>query len=131
VKKILLVDDEPVLRSVMRQFLEFSGYEVVEAGDGAGALELARKGRPDIVLTDLLMPQKDGLDFCRELRSEPDLFDVPVLFVTARNTDLAQRAEMERVGDGFVVKPFEPDHLLRTIESLLQEKRNSSPCSPP
>ena len=119
-KQILLVDDEPVLRSVMRQFLEFSGYEVVEAGDGAGALALARQRRPDIVLTDLLMPQKDGLDFCRELRSDPDLFDVPVLFVTARNADVAQRAEMDQIGNGFVVKPFEPDHLLRIIETLLR-----------
>jgi CheY-like chemotaxis protein len=119
VKHILLVDDEPVLRSVLRQFLEFSGYEVVEAGDGAGALALARERRPDIVLTDLLMPQQDGLDFCRELRSDAELFDVPVLFVTARNADVAQREEMERVGNGFVVKPFEPDHLLRTIASLL------------
>jgi len=119
VKHILLVDDEPVLRSVLRQFLEFSGYEVVEASDGADALELARQRRPDIVLTDLLMPQKDGLDFCRELRTDAELFDVPVLFVTARNADVAQREEMERVGNGFVVKPFEPDHLLRTIESLL------------
>lgn len=104
----------------MRQFLEFSGYEVVEAGDGAGALALARQRRPDIVLTDLLMPQKDGLDFCRELRSDPDLFDVPVLFVTARNADVAQRAEMDQIGNGFVVKPFEPDHLLRIIETLLR-----------
>ena len=119
-KQILLVDDEPVLRSVMRQFLEFSGYEVVEAGDGAGALALARQRRPDIVLTDLLMPQKDGLDFCRELRSDPDLFDVPVLFVTARNADVAQRAEMDQIGNGFVVKPFEPDHLLRIVETLLR-----------
>jgi two-component system alkaline phosphatase synthesis response regulator PhoP len=118
-KLILLVDDEPVLRSVLRQFLEFSGYEVVEAGNGAGALALARQRRPDIVLTDLLMPHKDGLDFCRELRTDPELFDVPVLFVTARITDIAQRAEMDRVGDGFVVKPFEPDHLLRVIDTLL------------
>jgi CheY-like chemotaxis protein len=119
VKLILLVDDEPVLRSVLRQFLEFSGYEVVEAGNGAGALALARQRRPDIVLTDLLMPQKDGLDFCRELRTDPDLFDVPVLFVTARIADVAQRAEIDRVGNGFVVKPFEPDHLLRVIDTIL------------
>ena len=118
-KQILLVDDEPVLRSVLRQFLEFSGFEVVEAGDGAGALALARQRRPDIVLTDLLMPQKDGLDFCREMRTDPDLFDVPVLFVSARIADVAQRAEIDRVGNGFVVKPFEPDHLLRVIDTLL------------
>jgi CheY-like chemotaxis protein len=130
VKLILLVDDEPVLRSVLRQFLEFSGYEVVEAGDGAGALALARGRRPDIVLTDLLMPQKDGLDFCRELRKDPGLFDVPVLFVTARNTDAALRAEMDLIGNGLVIKPFEPDHLLNIIESLLVGKARTS-CSPP
>jgi CheY-like chemotaxis protein len=122
-KRILLVDDEPVLRSVVRQFLEFSGYDVVEAGDGALALSLAREQRPDLVLTDLLMPRIDGLSFCRELRAEPSMGDVPVVFVTARNADEGQRAEMERVGNGFVVKPFEPDHLLRVIEAALAGER--------
>jgi CheY-like chemotaxis protein len=119
VRRVLLVDDEPVLRSVVRQFLEFSGYEVAEAADGRHALSLARERPPEIVLTDLLMPHIDGLDFCRALRSHPVTRDVPVVFVTARNADAQQRAEMARLGNGFIMKPFEPDDLLRIIDETL------------
>ena len=118
-KRVLLVDDEPVLRSVVRQFLEFSGYEVVEAADGRHALDLAKERTPDIVLTDLLMPHIDGLDLCRRLRAHDSTRAVPVIFVTARNADDAQRMEMERVGNGFIMKPFEPDDLLKQIDETL------------
>ncbi len=118
-RRVLLVDDEPVLRSVMRQFLEFSGYAVSEAADGRHALELAREQAPDIVLTDLLMPHIDGLAFCRELRAQASTRDVPVIFVTARTADALQRAEMERLGSGFIMKPFEPDYLLKVIDATL------------
>ena len=118
-KRVLLVDDEPVLRSVVRQFLEFSGYEVVEAADGRHALDLAKERTPDIVLTDLLMPHIDGLDLCRRLRALDSTRAVPVIFVTARNADDAQRMEMERVGNGFIMKPFEPDDLLKQIDETL------------
>ncbi|HLJ84508.1 MAG TPA: response regulator [Candidatus Eremiobacteraceae bacterium] len=118
-RRVLLVDDEPVLRSVVRQFLEFSGYEVAEAADGRHALALARERPPEIVLTDLLMPNIDGLDFCRALRSDAATRDVPVIFVTARNADALQRAEMARLGNGFIMKPFEPDDLLKIIDEIL------------
>jgi DNA-binding response OmpR family regulator len=116
---VLLVDDEPMLRSALRQYLEFAGHVVDEARDGADALSMVRSRRPDIVISDVLMPTKDGLALCREIRSDPELADLPFLFITARSTRTDLYQEMARIGDGCVVKPFEPDDLVATIARVV------------
>lgn len=122
---VLLVDDEPMLRTVLRQYLEFAGYSVEEAYDGQDALERLRRSRPDIVISDVLMPMRDGMSLCREMRADPALADVPFLFITARSTQTELYQEMERIGDGCVVKPFEPDDLLATIAHVVAKPRRS------
>lgn len=119
--RVLLVDDEPMLRMALRQFLEFAGHAVDEAHDGDEALGLARRVRPDIVVSDVLMPHRDGMSLCRELKADPQLCGVPFLFITARHTQPEIAREIERIADGCVTKPFEPDHLLAAIERAVQK----------
>ena len=120
---ILLVDDEPMLRSVLCQYLKHAGHAVVECRDGDDALDQLRSTRFDIVISDVLMPGMDGLALCGAMRTMPDLAGIPVLFVTARNVDEDMRTELDRIGDGSVFKPFEPEALLRAIDSALQKTR--------
>jgi DNA-binding response OmpR family regulator len=117
--RVLLVDDESALRSALRQYLEFSGHSVIEAHDGDAALEIVRADRPDIVVSDMLMPARDGLSLCREMRADPALADVPFLFITARSTQSDLYDEMQRIGDGCIVKPFEPEDLVATIDRVV------------
>ena len=119
--RVLLVDDEPMLRSALRQYLEFAGHDVDEAPDGDDALVLARRQRPDIVVSDVLMPGRDGMSLCRELRADPEFADVPFLFITARSTQSDLFDEIERIGGGCVTKPFEPDHLLAAIDDAVKK----------
>jgi two-component system alkaline phosphatase synthesis response regulator PhoP len=124
--RVLLVDDEPMLRMALRQFLEFGGHVVAEANDGDDALAQLRNGSPDIVVSDVLMPSRDGMSLCRAMRADPALADVPFLFITARGTHAELYEEMERIGDGCVVKPFEPDELLATIARVVANHSSGS-----
>ena len=114
--RVLLVDDEPMLRMALREYLEFAGHAVDEAHDGDEALGVARRVRPDIVISDVLMPRRDGMSLCRELKADPQLAEVPFLFITARNTQSDLAREIERIADGCVTKPFEPEDLLAAID---------------
>jgi len=123
--RVLLVDDEPMLRSALRQYLEFSGHTVQEARDGDDALSVARSNLPDIVVSDVLMPIRDGLSLCREMRADAALARVPFLFITARSTRTDLYEEMAHIGDGCVVKPFEPDDLVATIDRVIAQGSNA------
>jgi DNA-binding response OmpR family regulator len=122
--RVLLVDDEPMLRMALRQYLEFAGYDVDEAHDGDDALLSLRRSRPDIVVSDVLMPARDGMSLCRALRGDPLIADTPFLFITARGTQAELFEEMGRLGDGCVVKPFEPDELLATIARVIAARES-------
>lgn len=117
--RVLLVDDESALRSALRQYLEFSGFEVDDIDNADDALAGMRANAPDIVISDVLMPARDGLSLCREVRSDPALANIPFLFITARSMRTELYDEMMRLGDGCVVKPFEPDALVATIDRVL------------
>ena len=121
--RVLLVDDEPLLRDALKQYLEFSGHTVDEAADGDEALARLVVMRPDVVVSDVLMPTRDGMSLCRQLRRDPALADIPFVFITARNAQTDLRNEMERLGDGWVTKPFEPDDLLAIVEGVVAKGR--------
>lgn len=116
--KVLAVDDDPVIQRLLEVNLEMEGYDVVLAGDGEEALAMARKHQPDVILLDVMMPKKDGWTVCAELREDPDLADVPVVFLSAR----AQDSDLERgVGLGanaYLTKPFDPIDLLDLVAEL-------------
>ena len=119
---VMLVDDEPTLRSVLCEYLRFAGHDVVECRDGDEALEQLHASPVDVVVSDVLMPGMDGLALCGALRASPSLSDIPFLFVTARNVDPEMQAEMDRIGNGSVLKPFEPDDLLKAIDSVVHKQ---------
>lgn len=119
---VLLVDDEPLLRTVLCEYLKFAGHMVVECRDGDEAFERLRTAPFDIVVSDVLMPGMDGLALCGAMRASPSLAGIPVLFVTARNVDVEMQTEMDRIGDGSIFKPFELDTLLKAIDSAIHKR---------
>ena len=104
VARILIVEDEPDLRFMIKLILDRGGHEVVEARDGADALQRVQARRPDLVITDVMMPVMDGLELIRHLRSNPQTAMIPILAVSSHSEIPA--------ADGTLEKPFEPRHLL-------------------
>jgi CheY-like chemotaxis protein len=122
-KTVLVCDNEEVLRGLVLASLEGSGYDFVEARDGEDALGQARRVRPDLILLDMMMPGRTGLEVLRELRRDPELRDIPVVMLTAR-AQAADRESAEAAGvDCFLAKPFSPRELARAVEELLENGR--------
>lgn len=118
--KILVCDDEPVLRALIRATLAPHGYEVVEAEDGHDSVARARLERPDLIVIDMMMPGRSGLDVIAELRSDADLARVPVIVLSAR-TQVADREAVAAAGaDRFLAKPFSPSELARLVAELVE-----------
>lgn len=115
---ILVVDDDPNVRVVMRAILEHESYDIVEAGDGESALAAVEAGPPDLVILDLMMPGIGGMEVLRRMKSDPATRDVPVIVLTAMGG--VARAEAEHAGaERFFEKPFSPLALLRVVEETL------------
>ena len=122
-QKVLLVDDEPDILEMIGFNLEKEGYEVYTAPNGRKGLELARIHHPDLVLLDVMMPEMDGMETCRELREDPNLKDVLIAFLTARNEDYSQIAGFDAGADDYISKPIKPRVLVSRVKALL--RRNS------
>jgi two-component system phosphate regulon response regulator PhoB len=119
VKKILIADDQDGMRRLLRTMLAGVPYEILEAGDGNEALEVALRERPALVLLDLRMPGLDGLEVCRRLRAVPALRGTAVVMLTAeRGPDVQRRAE-EIGADAYLTKPFSPLEVCDLVEELL------------
>ena len=116
-RKILVVDDEPKLVRVVREYLEHDGYRVVSAGDGREALERFRQERPDLVVLDVMLPELDGLEVCRRIRRDSA---VPILMLTARAEEVDELIGLELGADDYVAKPFSPRTLLARVRSVLR-----------
>jgi diguanylate cyclase (GGDEF)-like protein len=118
--KILVVDDEPDIRDVLRITLEDEKYEVFEAENGADALVFIQKKLPDLVLCDYKMPRMDGREFCRLIKKDILLRHLPVIMVTGKG-DLADKVDgIESGADDYIVKPFEPKELIAHIRMVLR-----------
>jgi two-component system response regulator MtrA len=122
-QRILICDDEPHLRELMRVSLDRDYYEFAEAADAAQALEVADRLQPDLVLLDVMMPGGSGLAVIERLRAKPGLHDVPVVVVSAFVTESDRRAATDAGANGFVAKPFDPDELASVVEELLAAPR--------
>ncbi len=123
---ILVVDDEPQIRRVMRTALTSHGYTIKEAKSGEEALESFRAEKPDLVLLDVNMPGMSGVDACREIRERSD---VPIIMLTVRNTEKDKVQALDAGADDYVVKPFGIEELLARIRAAL--RRVSSAENPP
>jgi two-component system, OmpR family, response regulator len=117
---ILIVDDDPHIRELVRVFLRDEGFDVAEAADGAAALATLETLKADLVILDIMMPNMDGWELCRELRAA---YDIPLLMLTAKG-ETAQKIKGFQLGtDDYLVKPFEPLELVARVKALLKRYR--------
>jgi DNA-binding response OmpR family regulator len=117
VKTVLVVDDEPKIVDVVREYLEHAGFAVRTAGDGPAALERARALAPDLIVLDLGLPGLDGLDVARQLRKSSR---VPVIILTARGDEVDRIVGLELGADDYLVKPFSPRELVARVRAVLR-----------
>jgi DNA-binding response OmpR family regulator len=116
-RTILVVDDEPRIVELARDYLEHAGFRVITAGDGRAALDSARRDRPDLVVLDLGLPGLDGLDVTRELRRDGS---IPIVMVTARDDELDKLLGLELGADDYLTKPFSPRELVARVKAVLR-----------
>ena len=118
--RILIVEDEAALVTMMRYNLEKRGYQVEEAGDGLEALSRIKEAPPDLVLLDWMLPGLSGIEVCRQLRRRPETRDLPIIMVTARADDQDAVRGLNTGADDYISKPFGIDALLARIQALLR-----------
>ena len=119
-RKILLVDDETVLVETIAYNLEQAGYIVITAADGASALEAVRREVPDLIVLDIMLPEIDGLEVCRQLRREDSTAHIPIMMLTAKTEEIDKVVGLEVGADDYVTKPFGRRELLARIRALLR-----------
>ncbi len=120
-KKLLLVDDDPNLILLVKDYLEFRGYEVVTAENGREALEILASELPDMIICDIMMPEMDGYGFVAELRKQNQASWIPVLFLSAKGQSQDRIKGLNLGADVYMVKPFEPEELVAQVESSLKQ----------
>ncbi len=116
-RRILVVDDDPHIREVIRFALEKAGMAVLEAAHGAEGLARARAEAPDLIVLDIVMPEMDGLEMCRELRRSSE---TPILFLSSRDEEIDRIIGLELGGDDYVTKPFSPRELVARVNVILK-----------
>jgi len=116
---VLLCDDEDAMRMLVRATLDGDGYSIVEASDGEESLALARTVRPDVVVLDMMMPGRSGVDVLREIRADSELAETAVVMLTARARPADRDAALAAGADRYLPKPFSPLELISVVEELL------------
>lgn len=119
-KRLLVVDDDPNLVLLVKDYLEFRGYEVVAASNGLEALEVMRRLTPDLIICDVMMPEMDGYTFVQTLRSDRATDWIPVIFLSARGQTADRVRGLNTGADAYLVKPFEPEELVAQVEATLK-----------
>jgi DNA-binding response OmpR family regulator len=122
-KTILIVDDEPKIIQLTRDYLEAAGFKVFAAVNGEQALNLHRSEKPDLIVLDLGLPDQDGLDVCREIRKESD---VPIIMLTARGEESDKLVGLEIGADDYLTKPFSPKELVARTRAVLRRMEKST-----
>ncbi|HNP73602.1 MAG TPA: response regulator transcription factor [Kouleothrix sp.] len=119
-RTILIVDDEPGIVAIARDYLDRAGFRVVTAGDGPSALRLARAERPSMLVLDLMLPGMDGLDVARALRGDPATRTLPIIMLTARVDEADRLIGLELGADDYITKPFSPRELVARVRAVLR-----------
>jgi two-component system alkaline phosphatase synthesis response regulator PhoP len=127
--KILLVDDEPDVLDFLSFNLEKEGYEVATASNGKEAVQVGKKFSPNLILLDVMMPEMDGIEACKELRTMPETKHALIIFLTARTEDYSQIAGLDAGADDYVAKPIKPRVLISRIKALLRRHSNVEPSN--
>jgi len=119
--KFLIIDDDPIILMLMRAVLEEGGHSVKSYESSASALRDIPVDRPDVVISDVIMPEMDGFELCREIRSRPDLAAIKIIMCSSKSYEFDRRRAKELGADGYIVKPIERESLLRLIGEILSE----------
>jgi two-component system alkaline phosphatase synthesis response regulator PhoP len=120
VPKVLVVDDAPDIVRLVRDYLEHAGFSVLAAANGVDAIRIARTERPDLIVLDLGLPGRDGLDVTRELRRDPTVSSVPIVMLTARADESDKLVGLELGADDYVTKPFSAKELVARVRAVLR-----------
>ena len=121
-KKILVVDDEPDVASLLTLMLKSQGYNVIAAGDGQEALEKARAEGPDLIVLDIMLPKLDGYKVARMLKFDEKFSHIPIIMLTAKIQEKDRKTGLEMGADAYVTKPFDTMQLLEKVKEVLSEK---------
>ena len=121
--KVLVVDDDPVIVQLLRVNFEIEGFEVVSAGDGREGLERARVDRPDVILSDIMMPRVDGLELLTHLKHHPQTQALPVILLSAKAQNADVQHGLDLGADDYVTKPFDPLELIDRVNAVLARAR--------
>lgn len=124
-RKLLIADDEPGVRSLVRMTLESDTYEILEARDGDEALMLALEHQPELMLLDVAMPGLSGFEVCRALKEQESTSEMTVIMLTARSQQADLAAGESAGADGYFTKPFSPVALLRKVDEVFQQRKES------
>jgi two-component system alkaline phosphatase synthesis response regulator PhoP len=124
-KKILIVDDEPKIVEICRDYLKAAFFDTISANDGPSALAAVDRENPDLVILDLMLPGMDGLDVCREIRKE---HDTPIIMLTARVEETDKIIGLELGADDYITKPFSPRELVTRVRTVLRRVSGNSPA---
>lgn len=124
---ILVVDDEPRIRSIIKKYAEFEGYKVTEAADGMEAVHFCRSAEFDIIIMDIMMPELDGFSACREIRK---ISQTPIIMLSARGEEYDKINGFELGIDDYVVKPFSPKELMLRIEAVMKRVSRTGRTEP-
>jgi CheY-like chemotaxis protein len=117
--KILIAEDERDIRELVNFSLQFGGFSVVQAANGAEAVEQAQKELPDLILMDVRMPKMTGYEACRQMKSIPELRDIPVVFLSAKGQESEIQTGLEAGAEEYILKPFAPDELVKQVQAVL------------
>ncbi len=117
---ILVVDDEKHIVELVRFNLEKEGYRVISANDGFEACHLAQRGKPDLIILDVMLPGMDGFEVCREIQKDTEIGDVPIIMLTARSEEIDKILGLEIGADDYITKPFSPRELLARVRARLR-----------
>jgi DNA-binding response OmpR family regulator len=121
-KTILVVDDEPDVAQLLSLILKADGYNVLVAGDGQEALEKARKGSPDLILLDVMLPKMDGYRVARMLKFDENFRHIPIIMLTAKIQEKDKKTGLEMGADDYMTKPFEVPKLQQKVREILARK---------
>jgi DNA-binding response OmpR family regulator len=122
IRRVLIVDDEPNIVTSLEFLMRGSDYEVRVALNGAEALRLADSFRPDVILLDVMMPQRSGFEVCQKIRENPVLRDVKIIMLTAKGRDAERDRGLDLGANAYVTKPFSTKELVNTVRELLSER---------
>jgi len=123
--KVMIVDDDPDILELLKYNLKKEGYDVSTADNGMKAVQLAGKFSPDLILLDIMMPEQDGVETCRQIREIPEMSDTHITFLTARAEEYSEVAAFEAGADDYITKPIKPRALMSRISALFRKESKS------